>query len=438
MAKYCKYCGNEINPSAKFCRCCGKQLKVTIEERTTKLVNDVRDLFVRLQGGDMTAFDELYDTTYQYVYFSIQKKGVEIEADIKDILQDVYCKVYMNYASVRNPQVALAWMKHITFNATIDYLRKKNKSIGSFEEITDSNEAENKDMTVDDQINIPEYAYENKEFVQMIRSLISELSQNQQKVLFAYYYDEMKTGEIAEAYNIPESTVKTWLSRAREKLKGSIENMEKKTGTRYHIIPFALFFTAMWNTEAKAAEINMETYSTVKHYVKNSVALSNMHSTHVDKKKIAAKTTKMSLKTKMAIGIGTVITAGTIGGATYINTLSLTPEKAIENFESAYNSGDVDGVVDCLDEDAQKVYKKSNGLLKKLFKTDAKSVLKDLIDITNVEPGTIDLEVVDVQIDGNESIVECDISINGEYEDTDMIELVKEGLEWHIKVLSEL
>ncbi|MDE6887383.1 MAG: sigma-70 family RNA polymerase sigma factor [Eubacterium sp.] len=60
---------------------------------------------------------------------------------------------------------------------------------------------------------------QNREEYMDLYSCICSMESKFREVVILYYFDELKTREIAKILNISEGTVKSRLSRAREKLK---------------------------------------------------------------------------------------------------------------------------------------------------------------------------------------------------------------------------
>lgn len=65
----------------------------------------------------------------------------------------------------------------------------------------------------------PEEAIEESEFRRIVADAIRELPDRYRKALILFYYKEMSVKEIAEVLNMNENTVKSDLSRARDKLR---------------------------------------------------------------------------------------------------------------------------------------------------------------------------------------------------------------------------
>jgi len=65
-----------------------------------------------------------------------------------------------------------------------------------------------------------------KEEQQLIGEAILKLPLKQREVLVHFYFNEMTIAEIASTVSIPESTVKTRLTRGRELLRNQLRGIE--------------------------------------------------------------------------------------------------------------------------------------------------------------------------------------------------------------------
>ena len=55
----------------------------------------------------------------------IVRKMIATEDDQKDIVQDIYIKVYQNLSSFQFKSKLSTWIANIAYNSTINYLQKK-------------------------------------------------------------------------------------------------------------------------------------------------------------------------------------------------------------------------------------------------------------------------------------------------------------------------
>lgn len=214
---------------------------------TEKLRQAVSDY----KNGDAQAFTLLYQESDKYIYTCIYKvmQGNDNAADIiSDIMQDTYVEVSKNIRQLENEECFLQWAGMIATRKCYAYLKKSKKYIlldeedGTFENLSDT------DMI------IPENVMQDKEKQRLVREIIdTSLTEMQKLCIVAYYFQEQKQSEIAKELGIPENTVKTNLSRAKQKIRDGVLDLEKKEGTRlYSVAPLLLL---LFKEDVKAAVV---------------------------------------------------------------------------------------------------------------------------------------------------------------------------------------
>lgn len=153
--------------------------------------------------------DELVRLAFSYV------KDIGIA---KDMVQNTFIKCYKNLDSFRFDAQIKTWLYRITINECKDYLKswnyKKVQVRSILSETTRSILPSTEKAVID--------KYTNEE----IKDNIFSLPKMYREVIYLYYYDSLKTEEIADVLDIPVNTVKTRLRRAKQKLESMIKEAE--------------------------------------------------------------------------------------------------------------------------------------------------------------------------------------------------------------------
>lgn len=129
----------------------------------------------------------------------------------EDIAQEVFCKVYEKLDDFRGDSSYYTWIYRITVNKCRDYLNsssfKKMLLLGNIKKF-------DKIKNQYDTNRLFEEAEGGEIF-----SKVMDLPTKYRVVIVLYYFEELTTVTIAQILNLKESTVRTRLCRAREKLK---------------------------------------------------------------------------------------------------------------------------------------------------------------------------------------------------------------------------
>lgn len=132
----------------------------------------------------------------------------------EDIFQDVFIKVNQKLSTFQGSSSIKTWIIRITINTCKDYLKSAwNQRVSPF--------TEHQENTLAGEDNI--IAVEQKQENNLIKQTVMELPEPYKDVLLCVYFHEMSISETAKALQIAEGTVKSRLSRAKDKLKLSLE-----------------------------------------------------------------------------------------------------------------------------------------------------------------------------------------------------------------------
>ena len=146
-------------------------------------------------------------------FYKTAKIILKNDDDIYDALQDALISMYQNYDSLNNKELFSTWGTRIVINKCYDFLRKKKKNLVSLDEIAENNI----ELSTYDEYEIDKYG---------IKKAMESLSEEQKLITILYYYDDYAVKEISKIVDIPEGTVKSRLSKAREILKEKLEKGE--------------------------------------------------------------------------------------------------------------------------------------------------------------------------------------------------------------------
>ena len=191
-----------------------------------------------LKQGKEEGFNILYSYTYNYVY-GRAKVIMKNEDDALDLTQETFVQAYKGIQQLEDVNNIYAWLGSITYRQGMKMFRKRREVLvgeeaeGIFEDVEDS-----------DSDYHPEASAEEKATADIVKSLIDELPELQKATIMAYYYDNMKIDEIAEAFECSSNTVKSRLNYAKKFLKTKVEEHEKQNRYKLHSLTPAVFIFA--------------------------------------------------------------------------------------------------------------------------------------------------------------------------------------------------
>ncbi len=163
----------------------------------------MEELVKRAKNNDEKAFDELIELIKNELYL-IAKTKLKSDDDIADAIQETILKCYQNIHKLRDIKLFKTWTIRILINECNKIYRKKEKYKISIE-----------DNEIEKYIKSEENYDENIEFSILIRKLETE----EKLILTLYYYSGYTTKEISQILRKNENTIRSKMSRAKDKLK---------------------------------------------------------------------------------------------------------------------------------------------------------------------------------------------------------------------------
>ncbi|MFD7334957.1 RNA polymerase sigma factor [Streptomyces violascens] len=160
-------------------------------------------------GADAIAalYDEFHDTVYHWVRFYIRDGHVA-----EDLSQEVWLKVAQNASKYRAGTSFVAWLRAITKNATLDYLRAV-KRLPSEVLYADHLELDRPHVGQG-----PEEYAERRVLAQAVADHLHRLRPEQQQVLILRFFDGETPGRTAQIMGRTDGAVRALTVRSLRKL----------------------------------------------------------------------------------------------------------------------------------------------------------------------------------------------------------------------------
>ena len=178
------------------------------------------ELLVRAGDRDKQAFEAFYDR-FERRAFSLAYRIAGDRALAEDIVQDGFLSIWKN-AGRYDPQrgSAGAWALGIIRNRAIDAIRSRASRTPVLDHDDDAAlESRASALRTDEQALQREEGRE-------IRSRLSELPENQSKVISLAFYGGFSQTEISDLLQLPLGTVKGRMRLGMEKLRGELSAYE--------------------------------------------------------------------------------------------------------------------------------------------------------------------------------------------------------------------
>lgn len=165
------------------------------------------------------SFDAIYEQYSKMVYFSAYSI-VKSESDAMDITQDVFLRVlkHEKKLSEMDDNYLKNWLYRVTVNRCMDNRRFLKREAPS-DELPESyvyNESE-----------LPEAAALTNEQKRIVKEAIDALPDIYRECVILHYYSNLRYEEIAAFLGVSEGTIKSRMSRAKDRLSVLLKGGEQ-------------------------------------------------------------------------------------------------------------------------------------------------------------------------------------------------------------------
>lgn len=186
------------------------------------------ELVRKVRAGDENAFTDIYEKSKRLIYVTCYEI-LGNEQDAEDAMQEAYIKAYRNLDKLNDDYVFLKWLSVIAYHKALDKKESRGRKAEiSYDDAIDSSEY----MEEADLENLPEEFIVNKEGRETFHRILKEsLSDVQYETVMLHHMNGLAAHEIAGTMGCTVDTVKSRLKLAKNKIRKSVEEFEKKSGT---------------------------------------------------------------------------------------------------------------------------------------------------------------------------------------------------------------
>ena len=173
------------------------------------------ELIRRTLAGDEIAFTMLVNKYRKHVHTLAWHKIGDFHI-AEDITQETFLQVYRDLATLREPDRFPGWLYVVTNHRCIAWFRKNRLHVRLVEGINMAmkGEAAYSRYVADEQAKTAIEAQQK-----VVKQLLAKLQESERTVMTLYYFGEMTCEEISKFLGVSVNTIKSRLSRARQRLK---------------------------------------------------------------------------------------------------------------------------------------------------------------------------------------------------------------------------
>lgn len=170
-----------------------------------------QDIIDRCREGDEKAQFQLYKLYYKAMY-SVSLRIVNDAMEAEDVMQEAFLSAFKKMNSYKGEVSFGAWLKKIVVNRSLDYLKKRKVQLEEINERTTQ---------------IEDYQMPTHEVkAEVLKAAIQDLSDGYRVVLSLYLIEGYDHEEISQILGISNSSSRTQLLRAKNKLRELLKGKE--------------------------------------------------------------------------------------------------------------------------------------------------------------------------------------------------------------------
>ncbi len=179
-----------------------------------------RDAFLveQCRAGDEEACEALV-RQYQERVFALISRMTGDPDRVEDIAQEVFLKAFRSLKSFRGGSRFYTWLYRITVNTVLNTMRSQGRRQETSLDALEGFEVQaNADME-------PAEVTARLELARRVREAIDQLEEPYRVIVYLRELEDLSYEEIAEVVELPVGTVKSRLFRARQHLKGLLQDL---------------------------------------------------------------------------------------------------------------------------------------------------------------------------------------------------------------------
>jgi len=183
------------------------------------------ELIQKAQKGDEVAFNHLV-SAYRRRILGTVARLINQPADVEDVGQEVFLRLYFSLDQLRSPEVFEPWLYRLTVNAAYDYLRKSRRRMESRMCDLSEQQVVLADAAASSQANLSDL--QKQETRSYVEELLAPLSADDRVLLLMKEVEGLSLREMEQVYQVNETALKVRLFRARQRVLKALQPGAKR------------------------------------------------------------------------------------------------------------------------------------------------------------------------------------------------------------------
>jgi len=168
-----------------------------------------------LRSGDHGAFAQFIDKYKETVFLCCRRLGLR-EDEVEDVASETFLAAYNGLSRYSGRAKLSTWLWSIAYHQAVSYLRKNRRQWRLEAEAVESRQVGSGEEQE------PAAAIQGKETEKIVWEAVERLPRLWAMAIILYYREEKSIIDIAKIMRAKENTIKTYLFRARGRLKKAL------------------------------------------------------------------------------------------------------------------------------------------------------------------------------------------------------------------------
>ncbi|MBD8019765.1 RNA polymerase sigma factor [Brevibacterium gallinarum] len=185
---------------------------------------DDETLVIRLQDGDIRAFEELV-ARYQVPLLAFARRTLGDAAEAEDVVQDALLSLWHNACAIREAAAIKTWIYRLVANGCFDVLRQRRRhdttamDAHHLSELSDSQSTTSRASgSSAHRLGFPEQQAESNAAVDALKAALAELPDDQRMTWVLFELQGLTYDEISRSLELTTASVRGKIYRARKSI----------------------------------------------------------------------------------------------------------------------------------------------------------------------------------------------------------------------------
>ena len=190
----------------------------------------IDDSIRRTLNGDRKAFEAIYNAHHAHVQAFVTRHTTEFDR-VEDLVQITFLRAFRALHTFRGEAAFSTWLIQIALNVCRSDQRALQRERARFSCSGDPEAESRAPFDLPQALELdPEQLLQQKERRDLVMREINNLPERYRTAVLLHYFRDRSYEEITRVLHVPIGTVKTWIFRARQQLKGQFQRIGLQIG----------------------------------------------------------------------------------------------------------------------------------------------------------------------------------------------------------------